>query len=301
MKADIQKKFKEILEMKLKTLLMVLAALCVSLFVVACGETEDTTAAQTTAGANNTTAATTTTKKTTTKKTTTSKVTTTTVTTTLSPEFYAAIPKNLPNNETYTILHREGLDSQDDYLDFSSGSGKSTNIQWPASGGAYGGYLTFACSMTANNGSPNRAEGNLQVNAAFTVKDVKGVLFWVDFSQVDPNPDKPGPVASVTMNKNTYRSSVDANRPLSGIGYYLLDGEWIQTNAVNACRMQLTTGFKGWVYVPMTSYTGAGTLYDEAAGRGIEGEWISNMNLYTDYYTYSDQKSIGFDEILFVG
>ena len=40
--------------------------------------------------------------------------------------------------------------------------------------------------------------------------------------------------------------------------------------------------------------------YDGTTGIGIEGKWIKDVRLYTDYYVYSDQKSITFDEVLFV-
>ena len=61
--------------MKLKTLLMVVAMLCVSLFVVACGGGDDTTATPGTNAPGATTTKAQTTKTTTTKKTTTAKKT----------------------------------------------------------------------------------------------------------------------------------------------------------------------------------------------------------------------------------
>ena len=287
--------------MKLKTLLMVVAMLCVSLFVVACGGGDDTTATPGTNAPGATTTKAQTTKTTTTKKTTTSKVTTTTVTTTLSPDFYTKIPAKLPNNETYTINTRVGLESENDYLSFGSGEGKIANIVWGTPCGIYGNGLSFACSMTAGtNGTPNRAEGNLKLVDPIFPTGIKGVLWYVDFSKMEVDTAKEGPCASVTINGNKYRSNKNGTGAGLNIGYYLKDGEWVQTTNVNSCRMQLPQGFAGWVYVPLTSYSGEGTLYDSTTGLGIEGEFITDMNLYTDHYVYSDTKSIVFDEILFV-
>ena len=191
---------------------------------------------------------------------------------------------------------RLGLDSASDYAGFGSGEGKCTNVTWSSTGAVAGNALSFACSMTANTGgTPNRAEGTLTLKESVSSEGIKGILFYVDFSRVDPDTSKAGPVASITLNGNDYRSNYGDK-----IGYYYLNGEWVQTTATNACRMQLPTGFAGWVYVPITSYTGAGTLYNAETGVGVAGVEITNMNLYTDYYTYSDQKSITFDEIIFV-
>ena len=147
--------------------------------------------------------------------------------------------------------------------------------------------------MSLNSGAGNRAEGNLVLGEGVSMKGVRGVLFYVDFSRVEANSGA-GPVASVTLNGNDYRSNYG-----SKVGYYYQGGSWNQTSAVNACRMQLPVGFAGWVYVPLTSYTGAGALYDAETGIGLDVT-VTNMNLYTDGYVYSATNSITFDEILFV-
>ena len=284
--------------MKLKTLLMVVAMLCVSLFVVACGGGDDTTATPGTQapGATTTKAQTTTTKKTT--KTTTSKVTTTTVTTTLSPDFFTKIPAKLPNNETYEIHTRYGLDAENDYLSFTGE--KYTNLQW-INNGIYGNAISFACSMTADKGNPNRAEGTLNLMDPLQMQGVKGVLWYVDFSKLSKNPAQTnvgdGVCTSVTLEGNTYRSNLGGNG--TSTGYYLKDGEWVQTTNVNACRMNVPDKFAGWLYVPLSSYGGAGDLYDATTGIGNE-KFITKFNLYTDGYTYTDQASVVFDEIIFV-
>ena len=287
--------------MKLKTLLTVLAMLCISLFVVACGGGEETTADPGTQAPGATTTKATTTKKTTTKKSTTTKVTTTTVTTTLAPDYMSKLPTALPNNETFEIHTRIGLDTIDDYLAIEGV--KYANMTWDAQG-IYGGSCNFGCSMTAgSNGTPNRAECYVSFADSVDPAGMKGVMWYVDFSRVDPNTEKGGPCTSITLGNNTYRSNLGdgSNTGLGkATGYYYNNGEWVQTTNVNSCRMEVPHGFKGWVYVPLTSYNGAGELYDGTTGIGIEGKWIQGINLYTDYYVYSDVKTLTFDEVLFV-
>ena len=204
-------------------------------------------------------------------------------------------PATLPSGMLYDVTARIGLDAATDYAGFGSSAGKCTNISWSTTGAAYRGALSFACSMTANNGGPNRAEGTLSLSSAVSPEGARGILFYVDFSRVDPDTSRSGPVASVTINGNTYRSNYGTK-----LGYYYEGGAWVETVATNACRMQLPEGYAGWVYVPFTSYSGAGTLYDAQSGIGLAGVEITTMNLYTDYYVYSDQKSITFDEIMLV-
>ena len=283
--------------MKLKTLLMVVAMLCVSLFVVACGGGDDTTATPGTQapGATTTKAQTTTTKKTT--KTTTKKTTTTTVTTTLSPDFFTKIPAKLPNNESYEVGVRIGLEAAEDYLALDGV--KYVNLGF-SNTGIYGNAFKMGCSMTAGSGgTPNRAEVEVQLFDPFSPEGLKGILWYVDFSEVDPHSDASKlPCTSITVNRNEFRSNKDGDRATRG--YYLKDGEWVQTVNVNACRMEVPVGFKGWLYVPFTSYTGEGVLYDSVTGLGIEGKFVTAVRLYTDNYTYSDQKGIVFDEVIFV-
>ena len=282
--------------MKLKTLLMIIAMLCISLFAVACGGGDDTTTAAGTDAPAATTTAKETTKKTTTKKTTTTKATTTTVTTTLAPDYMTKLPASLPNNQTFEIHTRIGLDTADDYL--SIDGHKFTNMTWDAQG-IYGGSCNFACDL-----EDGRAECTVSLADSISPLGMKGVMWYIDFSRVDPNTAKNGPCTSITLGKNTYRSNL-GDGSAAGLGqatgYYYLNGEWVTTTNVNSCRMEVPHGFKGWVYVPLTSYNGAGELYDGTTGVGIEGKWINAINLYTDYYTYSDAKTLTFDEILFVG
>ena len=290
--------------MKLKTLLLVVAILCVSLFVVACGDDETTTADQ---GANTTTAATTkaTTKKTTAERTT--KATTTTVTTTLDPNYKNVLPAKLPDNSTYDIHTRIGLDAEADLMSFEGA--KYANLEWPTSGGAYGGCIKFGCHQTVNNGGPNRAEGTVNLLDPFLPEGVKGIMFYVDASGLTPNgaggvPE--GHVAfSVTIGANTYRSNKNGNGTAKG--YYYKDGAWVETTNANACRMVVPDKFKGFIYVPITEYWKSGKtdsaadLYDAATGLGLGNVFVEKMNLYTEGYDYAAAGAyVIFDEIVFV-
>ena len=294
--------------MKLKTLLLVVAILCVSLFVVACGEDETTTAGENPDG---TTAATTT--KATTKKTTretTTKVTTTTVTTTLDPNYKNLLPAKLPDNSTFDIHTRVGLDAEADYLAFSGV--KYANLEWPTSGGVYGGCIKFGCSQTAGtNGTPNRAEGTLELLDPFTIEGVKGIMFYVDASALTANgaggsqPVPAGQVAfSVVMGNNAYRSN--KNGVGTAKGYYYKDGVWTETSNANACRMAVPDKFKGFIYVPLGEFwkggktDASGELYD-ANGIGLGNVIVDQLKLYTEGYDYAAAgAAVIFDEVLFV-
>ena len=275
--------------MKLKTLLFVVAILCVSLFVVACGEDETTTAEQ---GDNTTTAATTkaTTKKTTKERTT--VATTTTVTTTLDPNYKNILPAKLPDNSTYDIHTRIGLDAEADIMAIS---GNYANGKFTTTGAIYGG----AWSMELDTVKNSRMEAYVDLLDPFTPEGVKGIMWYVDFSAVAPAEGKEM-CTSTTINTNAYRSKLDANVAGSGIGYYYKDGAWVETQAINACRMQIPSQFKGWVYVPITSYNGAADLFDAGTKLGLGNVFVQNIRLYTDHYVFEAGKPIIFDEIIYV-
>ena len=283
--------------MKLKTLLLVLAILCVSLFVVACGDEDTTTTTAETP--ENTTAAATTTKETTTKATTTKKttVTTTTVTTTLDPNYKNLLPAKLPDGSTFDIHTRIGLDSADDYVNIS---GNYQNLKFTTDGAIYGNGL----SMEVNPAdSAPRVQAFIDLLDPFTPEGVKGIMWHVDFSAAAPVADKPM-CTSTTINVNNYR----ANHGGAGTakGYYFKDGAWVETTNVNACRMEIPANFKGWVYIPLSEYwksgstDSAGDLYDAGTKLGLGNVFVQNIRLYTDGYEMVAGKPIIFDEVLYL-
>ena len=281
--------------MKLKTLLLVVAILCVSLFVVACGG-DDTTAANedptvTTTAAETTVA--TTTKATTTKKTTTA--TTTVAATTIPTDLIAKLPSKLPDNSTFEIGVRVGFESENDFLTVN---GNFANSEFTATNALYGNAFKFS-SITSREGSARRGEAYIDHLDPFTPEGIKGLMWYIDFSDVTRNPDgSHGLCTSITFNTNSYRSNLGGAGAAKG--YYYKDGAWVETKNVNACRMEVPDGFKGFVYVPLTSYGGAGDLYDATTGIGLGNVFAQNFRVYTDGYTYTDDHFVLIDELLYV-
>lgn len=283
--------------MKLKVLLLVIAILCLSVFVVACGEDDTTTAGETPDG---TTTAATTTKETTKKttKVTSCKCTTTVATTTIVPaELIAKLPAKLPDNSTYDIHTRIGLDAEADYLSIS---GNYQNLKFTADGAIHGNGL----SMEVNPAdSAPRVQAFIDLLDPFMPEGVKGIMWHVDFSAAAPVDGKPM-CTSTTINVNNYR----ANHGGTGTakGYYYKDGAWVETTNVNACRMEIPNNFKGWVYIPLSEYwksgssDASGDLFDASTKLGLSNVIISNIRLYTDGYEMVAGKPIIFDEVLYV-
>ena len=169
-------------------------------------------------------------------------------------------------------------------------------------GALYGLALNIgACG--ANNTS--RAEVTVTPYDDVSVVGVKGIMFWVDFSHTEIQTDtskKYQYCASVTINTNDYRSNKDSN---GSVGYYYLDGAWYETKNINACRMELPNQFKGWVYVPATSYCKTSdktAAITDADGKFTDFDIVKNIRLYTDGYVYSDSADqyVIFDEITFI-
>ena len=287
--------------MKLKTLFAVLALLCISLFAVACGGGDDTTTADPGTQAPGTTTAATTTKKTTTKKTS-NRCTTTTVTTTLAPDFLSKLPASLPEGKTYEVGLRFGMESDEEFM---ASAGNYGVHSFTTEGAVYGNAIKFNSKMSAS-GSARRGELYMTPAESFSTEGLRGVLFYIDFSDVEVNTgDAAGICASVSMNVNGFRAKAVAGVEGSGVGYYLQNGEWVTTQSVKQCRMALPEGFKGWVYIPLTSYTvngsadASGELFDPTTGIGLM-KWITNFRVYTDGYVYTDDHYVLVDEVLFV-
>ena len=290
--------------MKLKTLLLVVAILCVSLFVVACGDDVETTAGgegeATTTEATTTVA--TTTKATTTKKTTTA--TTTAAATGIPTELTSLLPTKLPDNTTPDILHRISFDTEDDFL---AANANATNKEFTATGAIYGKAFRFS-SIMSREGTARRGEAYMDLLDPFSTEGIKGLLWYIDFSDVEVNPAvTTGLCTSVTFNTNGYRSKFVDGVEGSGIGYYYKDGVWTETKAnVNACRMPVPEKFKGWIYVPITSYTkggsstASGDLFDASTKVGLANVFVTNFRVYTDGYTYSDDHYVLVDELLYL-
>ena len=241
--------------MKLRTLLAVLSLLFLATAFAACREGGDNTlsplssktapsvtlAFYTTVSGRNTTKA---------------KTLATTVTTTppdppeLPSEYFAILPDSLPDGAAFEIHTRFGLD--DSYYYSTLGSTQCSNITWDSTYAIYGNALSFACNIKPDY---VRAQCYVDLFDYCVPVGARGIMWYVDFSRVDPDPNWEGPCASISLNGNAYRSR-QIDGVSEGVGYYYQNGEWVPTVSVNACRMQLPKSFVGWVYVPLTSYNG---------------------------------------------
>ena len=207
------------------------------------------------------------------------------------------MPIALPDLSQYEIVTRlMSFDrGADDYVIQGNSQGSVKFV-----GETEGAIFGQATKVNAiDDGGTKRTEYTVVPLEDVVINDAKGVMFYVDFSNVAPNPEKPM-CTSVTINTNKYRAKGpnNGNGNGEGIGYYYMAGTWFQTSNVNACRMEIPANFVGWLYIPSTSFYGS----DEAAGLGetFGDIFVMNMRCYTDGYVYSADNYIIFDEIVFV-
>ncbi|MBR4034640.1 MAG: hypothetical protein IKJ04_07505, partial [Clostridia bacterium] len=152
-----------------------------------------------------------------------------------------------------------------------------------------------------NDKGDNRTEIQIIPYNDVNVSEAKGVMFYVDFSDVEPHSDPEKKMCtSVTLNTNDYRAKGPngGNGDKSAIAYYYLAGSWVQTTNINACRQEIPQGFAGWVYIPASTYYSSPDK--QGLGETFGDIIVMNMRCYTDGYTYSATDYIIFDEIVFV-
>lgn len=209
-----------------------------------------------------------------------------------------AMPQTLPDGSNFDILTRlMCCDKEEDYL-IKGNSAGSTKFVSEADGAIYGNAIRFAAKADSKD---SRAEITVQPATVRDVAGAKGILFYVDFSNVAIK-EGTKMSASVTINTNDIRSQGPDKTEGSGTGYYYLDGVWTETHNIKSCRMEIPDNFKGWVYVPATSFTQSsdGLYWDSATGCFNDNFFVDNMRCYTDGYVYSADNWIIFDEITFV-
>ena len=209
----------------------------------------------------------------------------------------AVMPSFLPDLSSYEIVTRAmSFDrGEEDYFVQGNSAGSTTFVD--VTGGAvYGQAVKMAAINDAGN---NRAEIEILPFNDMDISTAKGVLFYVDFSNVLPAEGKEM-CTSVTINTNKYRAKGPngGNGDSTAVAYYFDGVNWVQTTNINACRQQIPANFKGWLYIPSTTFYGS----DEKAGLGetFGDIFVENMRCYTDGYTYSADSYIIFDEIVFV-
>lgn len=246
-------------------------------------------------------------------KTSNSKVSVCTVTVSLPQSYSSLLPNQLPDvgipdfGGSYRIFSRIGFD---DFGAFSNISGKFDNVNYSYTSSVFGNGISIGIypEGLATGTTDARAEIYVDLKKSLSMKNAKGIMFYLDVTGVEENLMNGGVCASITLNNVDFRS-----KPLNGftnddrIGYYYENGVWKETKAINTCRMWVPENFKGWVYVPLISYTysnGAlpadGILYDAYTYLGLPVD-IESFRIYTDGYIYDSNAKIIVDEILFVG
>ncbi|MBQ2716531.1 MAG: hypothetical protein IJF21_07005 [Clostridia bacterium] len=211
----------------------------------------------------------------------------------------AVMPVSLPDYSSYEIVTRAmSFDAGADEYVIGGNSKGSTKFVTEAEGAVFGQAVKLAA---INDKGDNRTEIEVTPLADMDISTAKGIMFYVDFSNVLPHSDETKKMCtSVTINTNKYRAKGpnNGNGDGSAVGYYYMAGTWMQTSNINACRMEIPTNFAGWLYIPSTSFYGS----DEGAGLGetFGDIFVMNMRCYTDGYTYSADNYIIFDEIVFV-
>ncbi len=209
----------------------------------------------------------------------------------------ALMPVSLPDFSSYEIYCRtmcfdRGLD--DYYVEGNSaGSVQFVDV---ANGALYGQAIKMAA---INDEGTNRAEIQILPYGDVNVSEAKGVMFYVDFSNVQLHTDPEKKMCtSVTLNTNDYRAQGPEKTTGSGIAYYYTAGSWVQTTNINACRMEIPANFAGWIYIPASTFYGKNEA--SALGETFGDILVMNMRCYTDGYTYSADNYIIFDENVFV-
>lgn len=208
----------------------------------------------------------------------------------------AVMPVSLPDYSPYEIVTRvmcfdRGAD--DYYIEGNSAGG----VQYvdEANGAVFGQAIKMNAISDKGDG---RAEIQILPYGDMDISTAKGVMFYVDFSNVQLGAESGKMCASVTLNTNDYRSNGPENTKGSGIAYYYQAGSWVQTSNITSCRMQIPDNYIGWIYVPASSFYGKNEA--SALGETFGDILVMNMRCYTDGYTYSADNYIIFDEIVFV-
>ena len=208
-----------------------------------------------------------------------------------------AMPQKLPDNSDFSILTR--MMCGDNAEDYQVGGNSKGSLKYvdETEGAVYGKAFRFAGKADEKD-----SRGEIQINPQNVnmVTGARGILFYVDFSHIKPAEGKKM-CASVTINVNSIRSKGSDGQNGSAIAWYYQDGTWTQTTNINACRLEIPDNFKGWIYVPATSFTQTdGEYWDTATERFNDKFFVENMRCYTDGYTYDADSYVIFDEITFI-
>ena len=212
----------------------------------------------------------------------------------------ALLPDGTPIEDFVRPYCLDDVLDKDGYLThyFNGGNSASTvRIRTVEEGAVFGTAFSFAGYGKTPGG--DRGEVKIQSYYEANVKGARGIIFYIDFTHVEPDPSKTL-CASVTLNSGAYRSNKANN---GSVGYYYKDGVWTETKNVTVCRMALPESFAGWIYVPASSFlqTSDKTEVVDEQGRFFDIN-VESMYCFTDGYKYSadDSGYIIVDEIIYV-
>ena len=209
----------------------------------------------------------------------------------------ACMPANLPDLSAYEIVSRAmSFDAGPDNYYVQGNSAGSAQFVDVTGGAVFGQAIKIAA---INDKGDNRTEIEVLPFLEMDISTAKGVMFYVDFSNVIPAEGKEM-CTSVTINTNKYRAKgpQGGNGDSTAVSYYYDGTAWVQTTNINACRQQIPQNFAGWLYIPSTTFYGSAEA--SALGETFGDIFVENMRCYTDGYTYSADNYIIFDEIVFV-
>lgn len=198
------------------------------------------------------------------------------------------MPATLPEGVEYEVATKVGFESADEFKKISTGN--NSTYEFSTDRAVNGNAITLI------GDAKGRAETYINIDPIL-VEGVKGIMFHVDFSSTVGTKNADGSsktVATITLAHNNFRSNAYEKK-----GYYLVDGttEWVETTGSD--RMSVPTGFKGWIYIPITSYSGKQIIWDPATGVASDNFATTGFRLYTDGYEFAGAK-ITFDELTYV-
>ena len=219
-----------------------------------------------------------------------------------------ALPANIKGESTYAVTMIENFEDLGTRAQVPAGR---CTIELVDGIGASGKALQFTSGE-------NTSETTFKMSEEMDFRGYDGLLIWVDISGCRPSKNDAVGIgvriwSLYTAGGNDYMWTRNTVEPIVEdfeiIAYYLQDGEWIATDPsiMNGERNQLPKGFKGWVYIPFTSYiTNVGPEGKPVAG--LYGEdAVNKFMLLTGPYSFKDDEGnftkdqiIVFDELQLV-
>ncbi len=216
-----------------------------------------------------------------------------------------SVPENILGN---SYESQSFIDFETDLTVSPSSSGRCT-YEYVSEGSASG----RAIKLT--DGS-DTSEVYIQWGNTTDFTGFDGILFYADISGLVISKNNASGVAirlypegssggnDYSWTRNTDKDSSGSVLDLEIKAYYLKDGEWNRCDESirNGERNQVPAGFKGWLYIPFTSYVSrvAGNNNTVSPVPGLKSYSINKIELLTGPSTKNGGSTIIFDEIKLV-